>query len=240
PVSHGLLEPATTLAGGLLLAALAGSAVYWRNRLPLYAFGILLFFGAHFLTSNVVPLELVYEHRNYLALLGILLALADLVRRLPVRDGPAIVRAGVVVVILGCGSLTLVRAATWGDPFLLAYALVADNPDSARASNDLATLYGAMADANSDSPFYDLAIQEFERGAHLPGASPLPEQGLILTAAVAGEPVQQQWWDNLLHKLQTNPIGPQELLAVTGLVGQRDKIALDDHMLARCYKALAA
>src|SRR5690606_23673031 len=101
-------------------------------------------------------------------------------------------------------------------------------------------LYGAMADANSDSPFYDLAIQEFERGAHLPGASPLPEQGLILTAAVAGEPVQQQWWDNLLHKLQTNPIGPQELLAVTGLVGQRDKIALDDHMLGRCYKALAA
>lgn len=237
-VSHGLLNPATTLAGGLLLAALTASAVYWRKRLPLYAFGILLFFGAHFLTSNVVPLELVYEHRNYLALLGILLALADLVRRLPVRDGPAIVRAGVVVVILGCGSLTLLRAATWGDPFLLAYDLAAINPDSPRASNGLAIIYSAMADGNADSPFYAMAMQEFERNARLPGSSPIAEENLILTAAAAGQPVQQAWWDSLLHKLQTNPIGGEESMAVQGFVSGSKKVGLDPHMVARSYTIL--
>lgn len=240
PVSHGLLDPATTLAGGLLLAALVASAIYWRKRLPLYAFGILLFFGAHFLTSNVVPLELAFEHRNYLALLGILLALADLVRRLPVRDGPAILRAGVMVVILGCGSLTLLRAATWGDPFLLAYDLVAINPDSPRASNGLAVIYAAMADDNANSPFYGMAIREFERNARLPGSPPIAEENLILIAAAAGQPVKEAWWDSLLYKLQTNPIGSEESMAVQGFVYGSKKVGLDPRRVARSYEILAS
>jgi hypothetical protein len=72
--SQGLLSPITTLLGGLLLAALLASAVALRTRLPFYSLGLLWFFAAHFLTSNVVPFELVFEHRNYFATLGIIRA----------------------------------------------------------------------------------------------------------------------------------------------------------------------
>src|SRR5690606_13318529 len=121
----------------------------------------------------------------------------------------------------------------------LAMELVALNPDSERASNDLATLYVGMSDGNPDSPFYAMGALEFERGSRLPGASPLPEQGLILMAATTGQPVKDAWWDRLIHKVRTRPLGPQETMSVTGLMSQRYRgVALDDRRLSEAYAAL--
>lgn len=238
-VSRGLLDPPTTLFGGLLLAALALSAWRLRSKLPLFSLGILWFFCAHALTSNVIPLELVFEHRNYFALLGFLLAATELVRIIPTRDGPAIKRFAVVTVACFAIFLTLLRSAAWGDPFHLASQLVAINPGSPRASSDLAMLYVGMAHGDPDSPFYSFGMREFERGSKLPGSSPLPEQGLILMAASTGQPVKDEWWNSMQEKVSTQPIGPQEIMAVTGLLGQRYKgIELDDRRLSEVYGTL--
>jgi hypothetical protein len=241
PVSKGLLDPPATLAGGLLLMALLGAAVALRRRLPLVSLGLLWFFASHVLTSNVINLELVFEHRNYFALLGVLLAVAGLLQALPrASDGRALAY-GVAAIAIGCGLLAAVRSATWGNPLLLATELVARNPGSPRASSDLATLYIGMSDSQPNSPFFAFGKREFERGARLPGASPLPEQGLILMAATTGQPVDDAWWDSLVEKVRTRPIGPQETMAVTGLVQQRfEGIELDDARLSEAFEALLA
>lgn len=237
--SQGLLSPATTLAGGLLLAALLGAAVAARKRFPLAALGVLWFFAAHFLTSNVVPFELVFEHRNYLASLGILVAVFDFVRRIPMRDGPGMLRAGVGAVLLGLMALCAIRAATWGEPLLLASELARLNPNSARASNDLGEQYMVLAGNSADSPFYFLAEREFERGSRLPAASPLTEQALILLAATAGQVPKQEWWDRLDSKLRERTIGPQEMGAAFGLLQQRRKgLELDDQRLGQSLRIL--
>ena len=114
--SRGLLDPPTTALGGLFLAALAAAAWTLRQRRPLLALGILWFFAAHFLTSNVVPLELMFEHRNYFALFGVLLALADLVRLVPTSDGPAIKYLGVGAMVTGFAVFGAIRAAMWSNP----------------------------------------------------------------------------------------------------------------------------
>jgi hypothetical protein len=238
--SQGWLQPATTLFGGLLILGLLALAALLRQRAPLVALGILWFFGAHFITSNVLPLEIAFEHRNYFALLGVLLALADLIRRVPVQDtqtGKTImVGLATVFVVFLC----VIRTATWGAEFHLHTDLVSNNPNSPRASNDLATFYIGMSDSNPASPFYAWGIREFERGSRLPNASPLAEQGLILSAATTGEPVLDEWWDRLLSKLRTRPIGVQEGLAVTGLLSQRSAgIEMDDRRLADAYTILA-
>lgn len=44
-----------------------------RTRAPIIGFGIAWFFISHAIESTVFPLELVFEHRNYLASIGILL-----------------------------------------------------------------------------------------------------------------------------------------------------------------------
>ncbi len=239
PVSHDLFDPATTLMGGLLLMALLGAALYLRRRMPLFSLGILWFFSAHLLTSNVFALELVFEHRNYFALYGVLLALADLVRRIPMRDGPALKRFAVAMLVICFGALGMIRSATWGSPLHLAMDIASKNPTSPRAANDMATLYFSMAGNNPKSPFFDMSMMEFERASRLPGSSPLPEQGLILLAATSGQEVRTQWWDRIVWKLEHQPIGPEEGMTVAGLVKQRyEGVELDDRQLARTYTAL--
>ena len=66
-ISQGLLSPWTTLASIAILAGLVVAAVALRRKAPLAALGIALYLGCHSLTATVLPLELVYEHRNYFA-----------------------------------------------------------------------------------------------------------------------------------------------------------------------------
>ena len=240
PHSTNLLSPWTTAASALLLAALAGLAVWLRDRLPLAALGILWFFAAHALTSGVVPLEHVYEHRNYLALLGPLLAIAAVVLRgLPHLSSPRVLRLLAGAVLAGLVAITLVRAMTWGSPLVLATDMVANNPTSPRASNDLATLYFSLAEGDPTSPEWALAQAEFRRGGALPGSSPLPEHGLILMNASVGLAAEPEWWDSLLYKLRHRAISPQETMAVTGLLSQRQRgFVLDDQRLSEAYRIL--
>jgi hypothetical protein len=239
PKSTGWLSPWTTTAGAAFLLVLAGFA--WRGirRFPLVSFGIMWFFVAHALTSGPLNLEQVFEHRNYFSLFGIILAVADGIRRIPMRDGPALKDFAVVAVLAMSCFLTLIRAATWGNQLLLASDLVAKNPNSARASNDLAMIYVDMAGASPDSPFFYMAMTEFERGSKLPGSSPLPEQGLLLLSAVSGYPAEDRWWDSLLHKIRTQPIGPEQMMAVSGLMAQHRKgFRVNPQRLATAYQVL--
>src|SRR5690606_22938843 len=69
PVSRSLLSPVSTLVGLVVLVIMGAGAWLARARWPLVSLGIGWFFVGHALTSNVWPLELAFEHRNYLALL---------------------------------------------------------------------------------------------------------------------------------------------------------------------------
>lgn len=235
--STGLLHPATTLFGGLLLLGLLGLAIAVRRRRPLLAFGIGWFFMAHALTSAPIPLELVFEHRNYPALFGLVLALTDLFQLISTRVRsrlPAIVG---VILILNLGFLTFLRASVWASPLLLATTLVDYNPGSTRAALDLARRYMAMSGGNVDSPVFSLSIQQLERATKLPSASPLPEEALLLTAANHPSMVTQPWWDSLQHKLKSRPLIPDTYLALHKLMTERMKgsTGIDARELARAY-----
>jgi len=77
-ISTGLLTPWTTFACIAALAGLIAFALWLRPRYPLAALGIALFLGCQLLTGTVIPLELIYEHRNYFASFGLLLAIVPL------------------------------------------------------------------------------------------------------------------------------------------------------------------
>lgn len=239
PHSQGLMQPTSTLLGGLLLATLAGFAFAVRRRMPLMALGIFWFFAAHLITSSVVPLELVFEHRNYFAILGVLLVGADIVRRMPDSEIPRIRQFTMAVLIVGALLLTLIRTAGWGNPLQLAMELAAKNPTSPRASTDLGEQFMIRAGNDATSKFYAMAEAEFERGSRVPNASPMPEQGLIVLAASAGQPAKPEWWDRIVHKLETRAIGPQELSMLTGFLRMRyEGLPLDDGRFADAYLVL--
>jgi hypothetical protein len=219
PISHGLLSPPGTLVAWLLLAALTGLMLWLRKRRPLMALGLAWFFSAQLLTATVIPLELMYEHRNYFASLGLCLALADGLLRLP--KSPARQRVGVLAataLLALYAGLTTLRANEWHDPLRFALAEVAKHPQSPRATYDVARKFIILGDYQPGSPYIARAFSALDRAMQVPGATVLPETGAIILASRIGLPIQAQWWTRLQHKLKTRPIGPQETGALAGLV----------------------
>ena len=119
-----------TLVALAALASLIAVAWHWRRRAPLVAFGVLLFFCAHALESTVFPLELVFEHRNYLPAVGICLALAAAtVQALTARH------SALLLATLGLlyGLVTVSMTPTWGNAGALYASFLHDHPRSLRA-----------------------------------------------------------------------------------------------------------
>ena len=75
-VSTGLLSPITTLPAMLAIAGASVLAWRLRKRVPTLFAGWYFFLAAHSVEASFLPLEMYYEHRNYLPSLGVFLALA--------------------------------------------------------------------------------------------------------------------------------------------------------------------
>ena len=68
-ISRSLLEVPTLLASIAWLAATT-AAIVWRRRFPLFAFAVLWYLTGHLFESTVFPLEVYFEYRNYLPMVG--------------------------------------------------------------------------------------------------------------------------------------------------------------------------
>ncbi|WP_243049589.1 hypothetical protein [Dyella sp. RRB7] len=239
PASQDLLHPITTLLGGLFLIGLVALVVAMRKRRPLLALGIGWFFVAHGLTSAPISLELVFEHRNYPALFGILLALADLLWLSTRCADQRVIVLIAGILVLNFGLLTFIRSSIWGNRLLLAQNLVDDNPGSARAAYDLARRYMFMAQNNPSSPLYSLSIKELRRATTLPSASPMAEEALLLVNAEHhDQPDVPALWESFFDKLRNRPLGPEAYLALDKLTTERlqGKTDIDAQQLARAYE----
>lgn len=71
--SVGLIHPASTLLSIAFISCVLFIAIYLLRRHSIISFSILFFFIGHSLESTILPLELKFEHRNYLPMVGILL-----------------------------------------------------------------------------------------------------------------------------------------------------------------------
>lgn len=218
PISRALWAPPSTAIAFALLAILAAIALLSCSRRPLLALGIAWFFAAHALTATIWPLELVFEHRNYFASLGIALALVDILLLMP--RTPSAGRIGWIVAILlllGHALATAVRAREWSDQLGFSRIEATKHPESPRASYDYARNLVILSDFHADSPYFAPAVDALERAMRVPGATPLPESAAILLAARAGVPARPEWWLGLRQKLRSRKIGLSEAGALTTL-----------------------
>lgn len=218
PISRDIFSSPSTTLSAIVLLTMVGTAIGCMRRLPLVTLGIGWFFVAHALTSNVIPLELAFEHRNYLALFGLLLALSQPLAWVGAKLEPdsRVVMTLLPVVLLA--GLCHLQARTWSDPFLLATSLASRAPDSPRASYDLGTRLMLSAGNDFASPQWSMAKKEFEHAAQLPSLSILPEQALIIMSARDGEPAEQDVWMRLGNKLTAKQAGVDEINGIFALV----------------------
>ena len=209
-ISTGLLTPWTTLTSIVTLVALIALIPWLRSHKPLAALGIALFLGCQLLTGTILPLELIYEHRNYFASFGLLLAITPL---LAVSRGRpfALPRHVLLAGLLLCwATLTALTAHAWGNPLRLAADLAARAPQSPRAQYELGRTYIIYSHYDPASPFTRLAYAPLEKSASLPNSSILPEQALIFMNARMKLPLKDAWWDSMIAKLQAHRPGVQD------------------------------
>ena len=132
PISRGLLNPISTVASLLGIAMLLYFAVGSRKRWPFVSLGILWFFVGHSLEAGPIALELYFEHRNYLPLLGPLIAICSLLPLLSTKLRRLLPL--IIVLFIGMESfLTWQSAVPWGNEARLMQTALVEHPDSLRA-----------------------------------------------------------------------------------------------------------
>lgn len=135
--SRDLWTPATTLPACLALLASVVLAIAMRRRRPMLACAWLFFVAGHLLEGSTVPLELYFEHRNYLPAMLLGWPLADWLLRAGAYARYR--RAFALLLFAALLVLTRQRASIWGDERLLAVLAAEHQPSSLRAQTAAAT-----------------------------------------------------------------------------------------------------
>ena len=216
-ISRGLLDPPATLYSLLALSGMLLGALLLLGKQPLISLGILWFFTGHLMESSIIGLELVHEHRNYLADYGIILAVTALIAQAPLRKlGTAIRIATPAVFLLLFSYTTWVRATQWSDVVSQAVYEARHHPQSYRAVFAAGRIYANLV-LNGAPEFEDEATELLTRAGELSIGEIMPHTALIMFNYELDKPVDPAWYDALFYRLSSQPVIPTTLISLRAL-----------------------
>lgn len=208
-ISHSLFDPLSTIFAVVGLCFLVLSALFTLKHHPIVAFGALFFLLGHSLESSVFPLELIHEHRNYLADFGLLFILFYYCLA-PLKKTPSLkVRSSIAIFfILILGIMTFMRAVQWGDPVQLKLKEVERHPNSVRANIEIAHFYAGIPPTSQENAqeLYSKAYKHFAVASEISPSDTLGLFGLIALHASKSMTVETAWIDALSNRLKNYPV----------------------------------
>ena len=173
PITQSLAQVQWSVVG-MLGVVIVGCFVSYR-RYPIASFGALWFFTGHLLESTFWPLEMAFEHRNYVPSMGVLLliplGLHCLIELGALRKSLATFI--LVLIVVSMSGLTAIRASNWSNNIRLLTVSSLYHPDSPRVHAEL----GRQLELEG---FSDAALAEIGKTAILLPDSPGPRLHLIL------------------------------------------------------------
>jgi len=114
PISASPTEPITTVFALLFILGLVWYCIEYREKKPLFAFCVLFFFLNHAIEGSILPLELVFEHRNYIP--SFVFFVPIVVWLLSVQESKLVTRsilALLLLTIIAFGQITYMQNFTW-------------------------------------------------------------------------------------------------------------------------------
>ena len=227
-LSLNLLNPQTTL--GSLIAWFGAIVAAWllRARSPLFLFGLLFYLVSHSIESSFLPLEMVYEHRNYLPSVGLAVAFSCIFWVCGKRIAPERVSFVAVLITLGLFALCAMRSMVWSDFQSLAYFNVKNHPNSPRAN----FLYGQMLYAESNG-LRSVASESDQRKTGVVSArshfermhelSPRDFAPLVMLHQIDGQffphlPDGEQWLSKLVDLAESRPLQASDKASLDALI----------------------
>ena len=203
-VSRGLFDPPTTAGAIACLVGLLLLGFKQIRQRPLFALGIFWFFAGHAVTATVIPLELVFEHRNYFPSIGLLLAVVSILLLEPGIKLFFMRRAVALLVVVFFATQTTLAAREWSDPQRLAVAFVKKNPDSLLSQHEFArALFRKAEDSSGDAKkqLYKTIEHSLETASGLNPHVITSEAMLIILAGHIDRSVEERWWNSINKKL---------------------------------------
>jgi tetratricopeptide (TPR) repeat protein len=170
-VSTSLFEPWATLPAILITLVLIVFGFSQIRKRPLIALAVLFFYLNHFIESSIIPLELIFEHRNYLPTMFVFLPIVAGFMKIPdyfekrrhVIQAVLACIAAILIIALGAG--TYIRNRAWASEISLWQDAMVKAPQSARPLTNLAW---QMAYGPGSGPGqFDEALKLYEKALSL-------------------------------------------------------------------------
>lgn len=211
--SSGLLHPPSTLiaAAGWMLVVAAGWLL--RRKMPWCSCAVLWFMAGHSMEA-LLNLELMHEHRNYIPILGPIMAAAALLSPAE-SNGRLRLGTGLAALALLGGLLlaTAERAAVWGQGIVWGLAEAAHHPRSARAHLQ-AAMSTMLAARRLHRDHQDQAAAMLYANAHehllqarsLDNQAVVADFGLLLLAGLQHQTTPPEQLGALRQRLATGPV----------------------------------
>ncbi|MCI5221836.1 MAG: hypothetical protein D3924_03980 [Candidatus Electrothrix sp. AR4] len=171
-LSTSLFTPWTTLPAILTIFTLPGLSIIFLKRYPQFAFPILFFFLNHMVESTILPLELIFEHRNYLPSIFIFLPVSYSVAQTLYASnkfsfvGRFVILSGTTCYIIISGHATYIRNLVWVSESTLWTDAIRKAPLSARAYGFLGQANEQIGEYRKAFYYYTIALQHSDTSAN--------------------------------------------------------------------------
>jgi Tfp pilus assembly protein PilF len=175
-ISNSLFDPPTTILAIILIIGVVIGAISIAKREPLISFSVFFFFLNHIPESTILPLELIFEHRNYIPsmlffvpiAIGLLKAISYFSYK---RSMQVIISLSIILVIIMEGHSTFMRNFTWKNEESLWIDCIDKYPNLYRPQHNLANYY-------HDQNKIKKAIDEYEKALKLKAANTKDEKAI--------------------------------------------------------------
>ena len=195
PISTGLLTPPTTLLASSILVTLLFLALRARKTYPLISLAILFYCVGHLLESSTAPLELYYEHRNYLP--SIFLYLPLVTYGIEARPKPTVF--AIIALSLMMVGFTAAKAKLWGNEKELLIFWAEQNPHSARAQRSAADVYFQLRQ-------YDKVFEILDRAVAANPKNLKIRLNRIAFACLTGKQQDDGYFAEMIQLTQASPV----------------------------------
>lgn len=209
-ISTSLFNPITTLLSIILNTTLVATALIFLKRFPVYSFGVLFFFAAHLMESTVISLELVHEHRNYVASFSILFLVVYGLIVLSKHSSLVKLSYGLIfIAIFYLGFSTFLRASVWGNPALHPFEELRNHPESPRANYHVGKIFAAHGHQHEDAERQNISLEKasqyFEKSADLRSSYTDGLFGLLMLEGIEGAAMKDKYRKLLFDQLSSGP-----------------------------------
>lgn len=159
PASQGWLSPPQTLFASIFWTIALTTSLFFKNKFPAIAFGLLFFLFGHLLESTYIGLEMYFAHRNYIPAVGLYFSLAYSV----VASSGSLsrfFRTGLLLYITFFAGTLLQTTNEWNNKILNGISWLNHNPHSVRAAQFLANQYNSAGHYEASRSVLDTAASE--------------------------------------------------------------------------------